>query len=606
MGLFSKKHSIGKTIAELRKEKGWTQIELAEKLQVSDKAISKWEKDNGAPSVEFFPLLADLFGVSIDYIMTGKEPEKEVVTMSKIELCAQNDDIKLFNSLSEEVITSKDENGKTLLNYAFEYRCPKIVGSLLAKYSAKNLHDWTCSGEYTVKFWYPEQILELLIRYSRIKELEELGVFSTIFYGDIRRTKEGNNAPNIYTAQYRKIILTDSNISDELKLRYFQSGTAQAIVECLNDLLDLNDRKQIEVLWKFIKETNEKNIAAYEKRKKEIRYDYENVCYTNKPRKKFEAIGRSDYDYFFVVPIPVPLLEKLLDKGFIDIARQTNTYNAKIGGQVLNEERFAYAEGKLSGKLSKKELTVLQFTKNGIIDIELLLQVKDFKTVKEILLNNPIHTVELLYNWLKARKTKELFRFAVDNNLNSLANYVKNEQNEKIKAELVEMFKKHLTYEGYPVVNGKVIKVSDKRLNQYNLTIEEIIEYLAAYKQQILTELSYELDKQKTIGDLTKDYFEKELAKGNYEIVIIKLCVRLEAILRCDYHYEGDFSDMLTRFCGRFETYDDESNDYDPHTPRILNKLRIHRNSIVHSEKATEQLSIDELKFCIDYICKLG
>lgn len=39
MGLFTKKHSIGKTIAELRKEKGWTQIELAEKLQVSDKGL---------------------------------------------------------------------------------------------------------------------------------------------------------------------------------------------------------------------------------------------------------------------------------------------------------------------------------------------------------------------------------------------------------------------------------------------------------------------------------------------------------------------------------------------------------------------------------------
>lgn len=42
MGLFGKKHSIGKTIAKLRKEKDWTQIELAEKLQVSDKAVSKW------------------------------------------------------------------------------------------------------------------------------------------------------------------------------------------------------------------------------------------------------------------------------------------------------------------------------------------------------------------------------------------------------------------------------------------------------------------------------------------------------------------------------------------------------------------------------------
>lgn len=41
--LFQKKHKIGDTIAKLRKEKGWTQNELADKLQVSDKAISKWE-----------------------------------------------------------------------------------------------------------------------------------------------------------------------------------------------------------------------------------------------------------------------------------------------------------------------------------------------------------------------------------------------------------------------------------------------------------------------------------------------------------------------------------------------------------------------------------
>lgn len=111
MGLFgTKKHSIGKTIAELRKEKGWTQIELAEKLQVSDKAISKWEKDSGAPSVEFFPTLAELFGVSIDYIMTGKKPEPEIITMSKIELCAKNDDVKLLGDINTQncqiVVTS--------------------------------------------------------------------------------------------------------------------------------------------------------------------------------------------------------------------------------------------------------------------------------------------------------------------------------------------------------------------------------------------------------------------------------------------------------------------------------------------------------------------
>ena len=43
------KHSIGKTIAELRKAKGWTQIELAERLNISDKAVSKWESEAGYP-----------------------------------------------------------------------------------------------------------------------------------------------------------------------------------------------------------------------------------------------------------------------------------------------------------------------------------------------------------------------------------------------------------------------------------------------------------------------------------------------------------------------------------------------------------------------------
>ena len=122
MGLFTKKHSIGKTIAALRKEKGWTQVELAEKLQVSDKAVSKWEKEDAFPSVEFFPALAELFDVSIDYLMTGKNPKKEVVVMSKAELCAKNDDVAMLESIN---VNTKDENGKTVLDYAKQYQSKK-------------------------------------------------------------------------------------------------------------------------------------------------------------------------------------------------------------------------------------------------------------------------------------------------------------------------------------------------------------------------------------------------------------------------------------------------------------------------------------------------
>lgn len=58
--------NIGTNIYTLRKEKRITQAQLAEKLGVSEQAISKWENDQCAPDVSLFPILADYFSVSID------------------------------------------------------------------------------------------------------------------------------------------------------------------------------------------------------------------------------------------------------------------------------------------------------------------------------------------------------------------------------------------------------------------------------------------------------------------------------------------------------------------------------------------------------------
>lgn len=60
--------NIGRNIYTLRKEKNLTQAQLAEKLGVSEQAISKWENSQCAPDVSLFPLMAELFGVSIDRI----------------------------------------------------------------------------------------------------------------------------------------------------------------------------------------------------------------------------------------------------------------------------------------------------------------------------------------------------------------------------------------------------------------------------------------------------------------------------------------------------------------------------------------------------------
>ena len=68
--------SFGAVLAALRKERGMTQLELAEKMGVTDRPCPKWERDLSYPDVSSIPKLAELFQVSVDELMQGKREEK--------------------------------------------------------------------------------------------------------------------------------------------------------------------------------------------------------------------------------------------------------------------------------------------------------------------------------------------------------------------------------------------------------------------------------------------------------------------------------------------------------------------------------------------------
>lgn len=65
---------IAKNITTLRKNAGMTQAGLAEKIGYSDKSISKWERADGIPDVICLKTIADLFGVTVDYMLTEDHP----------------------------------------------------------------------------------------------------------------------------------------------------------------------------------------------------------------------------------------------------------------------------------------------------------------------------------------------------------------------------------------------------------------------------------------------------------------------------------------------------------------------------------------------------
>ena len=83
--------SIGEKIALLRKAKGMTQEQLAEKCSVTAQAVSKWENDLAAPDISLLPRLSELLGVSCDELLGVQRAEvvavkKETVDFTKMML----------------------------------------------------------------------------------------------------------------------------------------------------------------------------------------------------------------------------------------------------------------------------------------------------------------------------------------------------------------------------------------------------------------------------------------------------------------------------------------------------------------------------------------
>lgn len=119
---------IAKNITALRQEQKMTQIELAEKLNYSDKAVSKWERGESIPDVMVLKTIADLFHVSLDYLL---EDEHEPLVPEK-----QQDENILFSVMrNHTVVTLLSELVvcfiATLCYVVMDLIWPGVIGSWL-------------------------------------------------------------------------------------------------------------------------------------------------------------------------------------------------------------------------------------------------------------------------------------------------------------------------------------------------------------------------------------------------------------------------------------------------------------------------------------------
>ena len=105
------KERTGQLITELRKEKGLTQKQLADALNVTDKAVSKWERGLSFPDISMLEPIAQTLDISIMEILAGeKKSEDETITREEAQQM-----IRESVELSDEEIRHKKERSRLII-----------------------------------------------------------------------------------------------------------------------------------------------------------------------------------------------------------------------------------------------------------------------------------------------------------------------------------------------------------------------------------------------------------------------------------------------------------------------------------------------------------
>ena len=197
--------SIGRFIAELRKEQNMTQLNLAEKLGVTDRAISKWENGRGLPDVSLMKPLCEILGITVTELLNG-ERASEPETINKLEEAVY------------EVLTDRENQVND--NKRIKKRlciAAKLFCFIISLILANLLFNGLIGEGYSVYTAYQTQKAKIVISLIEKEKYEEAAKFIGFNESDKEKAKENwvagmkslNETIDIESIDITRIILDD-------------------------------------------------------------------------------------------------------------------------------------------------------------------------------------------------------------------------------------------------------------------------------------------------------------------------------------------------------------------------------------------------------------
>ena len=251
--------TIGKFIQEKRKEKKLTQKELAEKLGVTDKAVSKWERGQGCPDVSILEILSNELGVSILELLKGRIIENEVIKVTEA------------NDYIQETIKFTKNNIKKTINKIITFIILG-VSLILLILNIENIMSMNKTYEYNFD---NETVIEMKKQLNNLQANIELiesnqGKYTKEEYEEIKKdlsnVKEKiNNSKLLKYEGYKKMTLKDLYIIDDNILEELSGIRILKTIEKYDDnneqlikdnviakiYLNINTHEEIEKAYKY-------------------------------------------------------------------------------------------------------------------------------------------------------------------------------------------------------------------------------------------------------------------------------------------------------------------------------------------------------------------
>ena len=598
--------TIGDRIKEQRKQLGLTQSELGKKLNVTDRAVSKWEQNEGNPDISIIASLASVLNVSIDYLLTGKMPEEKVIIKSPKEMLFETDDPQYLEKISVNDLSVKE---------MYEHKLANTFGYLVDNNKIRSYIPITSRyGNYDR---YIPEITYLLFISNRLDKAKLFDFSDVGFWDDKEITEEmlnefvSDERVNDETRNYvltihcRELISINQGDAKNTENYHLYGNWQSLYPRILDKFATVKRWNWVNRMLDLISDINKPGVERYQA-------DKNNNGYGQRPYLMFNAPSYRDSSGIRVIAVSSNVLNILLNEGQYDLLDKANEMNEKLG-QTTISKRTIDLHKMQNSNASVKEKLVFEFVQNGILNYQSLLnrrvEIEGFDRSEdkdkwleavlktygdlyhEIIMEHPINLVELAYKGLSEEKLNPLFQFAVDNKIQPLIDAMMDGDADKILSAArasfvysetkVEETRKNnystgTTYLSQEVVykmGEKWVKSSEIKYQSglFNIAdlpeipnkINEAIKYFNKYKESIYEawvksiedriesrrKAKEDLENYNRVqAEISTEYLKNEMANGNIDNAIIKACVKLESILKYRYKYEGELSEMLSNF----------------------------------------------------------